>query len=153
MKKLITLFAVLLFSYVQLNAQSTDNEYDSVLAKKLNADSYGMKKYYFVILKTGPAGITDSARLDSIFRGHMKNIQWLASQNKLVVAGPLGKNDKAYEGIFVLNTDSKTEAEKMLETDTAIKMKLLTAEYYPLYSSAALQQISGIHKTIEKTHF
>ena len=69
------------------------------------------------------------------------------------MAGPLGKNDNNYRGIFILNTESKAEAEKMLETDTAIKMKLLTAEYYPLYSSAALQQISGIHKTIEKTHF
>jgi len=153
MKKLITLFAVLLFAQVQLNAQSTNQEYDSVLAKKLNADSYGMKKYYFVMLKKGPSGITDSARLDSIFRGHMKNIQLLASQNKLVVAGPLGENDKAYEGIFILNTDSKTEAEKMLEADTAIKLKLLTAEYYLLYSSAALQQTFELHKKIEKTHF
>jgi len=77
----------------------------------------------------------------------------LASQNKLVAAGPLGKNDKSYEGIFILNTESKTEAEKMLETDTAIKLNVLTAEYYLLYSSAALQQIFEIHKKIEKTHF
>ena len=151
--RLIILFTVLLLSCVQLNAQSANNEYDSVLAKKLNADNYGMKKYYFVILKTGPAEITDAARRDSIFEGHMKNIVWLASQNKLVVAGPLGKNDKAYEGIFILNTDSKTEAEKMLETDTAIKLNVLTAEYYLLYSSAALQQTFEIHKKIEKTHF
>ena len=153
MKKLITLFAVLLFAQVQLNAQSTNQEYDSVLAKKLNADNYGMKKYYFVILKTGPAEIADKVRRDSIFGGHMKNILWLASQNKLVVAGPLGKNDSSYEGIFILNTESKTEAEKMLETDTAIKLKLLTAEYYLLYSSAALQQTFEIHKKIEKIHF
>ena len=151
--RLIILFTVLLLSYVQLNAQSGNNEYDSVLAKKLNADNYGMKKYYFVILKTGPAEISDSARRDSIFEGHMKNIVWLASQNKLVVAGPLGKNDKAYEGIFILNTESKTEAEKMLETDTAIKLNLLTAEYYLLYSSAALQQTFELHKKIERTHF
>ncbi|MEO6453371.1 MAG: hypothetical protein ABIN97_04830 [Ginsengibacter sp.] len=151
--KLTILFAVLLFSYVRLNAQSSNKEYDSVLAKKLNADNYGMKKYHLVILKTGPAGITDTARLDSIFSGHMKNIQWLASQNKLVAAGPLGKNDNKYEGIFILNTESKTEAEKMLETDTAVKLKVLTAEYYLLYSSAALQQIAEIHKKIEKTHF
>src|SRR5258705_11622400 len=122
--KLITLFAVLLFSFVQLNAQSANNEYDSVLAKKLNADNYGMKKYYFVILKTGPAEITDKVRRDSIFGGHMKNIQWHALQNKMVVAGPLGVNDKTYRGIFILNTESKTEAGKMLETDTAIKLKL-----------------------------
>ena len=151
--KVITLFIVLLFACVRLNAQSVNNEYDSVLAKKLNADSYGMKKYHLVILKTGPAEITDKARRDSIFSGHMKNINWLASQNKLVAAGPLGKNENKYEGIFILNTESKAEAEKMLETDTAVKLKLLTAEYYLLYSSAALQQISEIHNKIAKTLF
>ena len=79
--RLIILFAVLLLSYAQLNAQSPNKDYDSVLAKKLNGDDYGMKKYYFVILKTGTVEITDKARRDSIFGGHMKNIQWLASQN------------------------------------------------------------------------
>ena len=151
--RFITLLAIVLFACVQVQAQSTGKEYDSVLAKKLNADDYGMKKYYLVILKTGPAVITDKARLDSIFGGHMKNIVWLASQNKLAVAGPLGKNDNKYEGIFILNTDSKAEAEKMMETDTAIKFKLLTPEYYLYYGSAALQQIPDIHNKIQKTQF
>ena len=43
--------------------RSTNKEYDSVLAKKLNADPYGMKKYYLVLLKTGPANITDKAEV------------------------------------------------------------------------------------------
>ncbi|MEO8108982.1 MAG: hypothetical protein ABI594_03070 [Ginsengibacter sp.] len=150
-----SILLVILFSAIinQLHAQNTANAYDSVLAEKLHADSYGMKKYYLVILKTGPANITDSAKLDSIFSGHMKNIQWLASQNKMVVAGPLGKNDMQYEGIFILNTDSKTEAEKMLATDPAVQSKSLTAEYYLYYGSAALQEIPGIHDKIAKTHF
>ncbi len=151
--KLITLIAVLLFASVSLHAQNANKDYDSVLAKKLNADDYGMKKYYLVILKKGTAGITDKTRLDSIFGGHMKNIQWLASQNKLVVAGPMGKNDKDYEGIFILNTESKMEAEKMLETDPAVQMKVLAAEYYLWYGSAALQQTSEIHNKIAKEHF
>ena len=113
--KPVTLVAVLLFVNAYTNAQSTNKNYDSVLAKKLNADPYGMKKYYLVLLKTGPANITDKAKLDSIFTGHMKNIQMLASQNKLVIAGPLGKNDNNYEGIFVLNTESKKEAEAMIK--------------------------------------
>ena len=151
--KLTILLAAILFTGIRLNAQSVNKDYDSVLAKKLNADDYGMKKYYLVILRTGPAVITDKARLDSIFGGHMKNIVWLASQNKLAVAGPLGKNDNKYEGIFILNTDSKAEAEKMMETDTAIKFKLLTPEYYLYYGSAALQQIPDIHNKIQKTQF
>ena len=144
---------IIFCSFVQSHAQNNTNAYDSVLAAKLNADNYGMKKYYLVILKTGPVSITDSARLDSIFSGHMKNIQWLASQGKMVVAGPLGKNDMQYEGIFILNTDNKTEAEKMLATDPAVQSKTLTAEYYLYYGSAALQEIPNLHEKIAKTHF
>ena len=151
--KLIALIAVLLFANTNTNAQSTNNNYDSVLAKKLNADAYGMKKYYLVLLKTGPANITDKVKRDSIFTGHMKNIQWLASQNKLVVAGPFGKNDNNYEGIFILNTDNKKEAEAMIETDTAVHSKVLVAEYYLYYGSASLQQIPELHNKIQQKHF
>lgn len=149
----IILAIILSSSFAVLHAQTTKNEYDSVLAKSLNADNYGMKKYYLVILKTGPVSINDPAQRDSIFNGHMKNIQWLASQNKLVVAGPLGKNDMHYEGIFILNTDNRAEAEKMLETDPAIESKYIVAEYYLYYGSAALQQVSQIHDKIAKDHF
>lgn len=142
-------FVVLLFMSAQLHAQ----QYDSVLARKLKADAYGMKKYHLVILKKGDAGITDKARLDSIFRGHMKNIQLLASQNKLVVAGPLGENEKNYEGIFILNTESKEEAKKMVEADPAIQLKVLAAEFYLYYGSAALQETTEIHNRIAKEHF
>jgi hypothetical protein len=105
--KLFTLLSVFLFAGSFAIAQTPNKNYDSVLAKKLNADANGMKRYYLIILKTGTANITDKATLDSIFSGHMKNIQRLASENKMVVAGPMGKNDKTYRGIFILNTSSK----------------------------------------------
>lgn len=142
------LIAVILFGSFQIQAQSPT--YDSVLAKKLKADNYGMKRYYLVILKTGSSDITDKKKLDSIFGGHMKNIQALAAQNKLSVAGPLSKNDKQYRGIYVLNTDNKEEAEKMVEADPAVQAKVLAAEYYPWYASAALQQVTEIHNKITK---
>lgn len=148
--KLLMLIPVFLFVQVQLKGQSLNKEYDSSLAKKLNADANGMKRYYLVILKTGSSDLADKTKLDSIFAGHFKNIQRLASENKMVVAGPLGKNDKTYRGIFVLNTNSKEEAEKMVATDPAIQAKVLDAEYYPWYSSAALQETMGIHNKLQK---
>ncbi len=151
--KLIALLTVLFFGNAHIKGQNTNREYDSVLAKKLNADVYGMKKYYLVLLKSGNVIITDKAKLDTIFNGHMKNIQMLASQNKLVVAGPLGKNDNNYEGIFILNTDNKKEAEAMIEMDTAVQSKVLTAEYYLYYGSASLQQIPEMHNKIQQKHF
>lgn len=147
--KLITLVAVFLFVHTNSGAQ-TNNEYDSVLAKKLNGNANGMKSYYLVILKTGSANITDKAASDSLFREHIKNNQRLADENKIVVAGPMGKNDKTYRGIFILNTSSREEAEKMVATDPAVQAKVFDAEYYPWFATAALQEIMGIHKKITK---
>lgn len=148
--KLFTVLCVLLFGGNYTIAQSPNKEYDSVLAKKLNADANGMKRYYLVILKTGTANITDKATNDSIFAGHFKNIQRLASENKIVVAGPMGKNDKTYRGVFILNAGSKEEAEKMVETDPAVQAKVFDTEYYPWYATAALQEVLGIHNKLQK---
>jgi uncharacterized protein YciI len=131
----------------------TNSNYDSVLAKKLNSDDYGMKQYVLVILKTGTANITDRKALDSIFNGHMANIKRLASENKLVLAGPIGDNDKKYEGIFVFNTGDINEAKQWLSTDPAIQSKDLDAEVYAWYGSAALQEIPRIHQSIQKVSF
>jgi uncharacterized protein YciI len=151
MKYLLAILLLLIGS-IQTNAQKTPG-YDSLLAKKLHADAYGMKKYILVLLKTGPTSITDKAKRDSFFMGHMKNIQRLAAENKLILAGPLGKNDKAYEGIFVLNTESMQEAAQMLETDPAVHSGLLASELYLWYASAAVQEIPGMHEKIQKEHF
>lgn len=150
MRSLAIFFSFFLCLSFYTNAQTT---YDSVLAKKLNADDYGMKKYVLVILKTGPAPTTDQQKVDSIFHGHMQNIQALASQNKLVVAGPLFENDQHYEGIFVLNTDNLDDAKKMLDTDPAVHNNFLIAEMFTWYCTATLQQIPDAHKKIQKKSF
>jgi uncharacterized protein YciI len=154
MKTLSTIIIAVacLLSFQQTNAQQT-NTYDSVLAKKLNADDYGMKMYTLVILKKGSADITDKKIRDSIFHGHMANIKRLASENKLLVAGPMSENDKNYEGIFVFSTSDTSEARQWLNTDPAIQSKDLDAEIYGWYSSAALQKISEIHSTLQKKSF
>ena len=146
----IILFITALLFTQNVNAQAT---YDSVLAKKLQADDYGMKTYVFVILKKGSANITDKHQLDSIFRGHMANIQRLAAEGKLVVAGPMGDNDKNYEGIFVFNTSSVDEARQWLNTDPAIQAKDLDAELYTWYCTVALQEIPELHKQVQKKSY
>lgn len=130
--------------------QEVKPTYDSTLAKSLGADDYGMKSYILAILKTGTYQTTDKAILDSLFRGHMDNINRLAETGQLIVAGPLGKNERQFRGIFILNTTSIEEAAKLLENDTAISSKLLDVEYFPWYGSAALPAYLPVHKKIEK---
>ncbi len=121
---------------------SADNpQYDAALAKRLGADDYGMKSYWLVILKTGPNTTTDKALIADSFRGHMENMDRLVKQGKLVVAGPLGKNDHTYRGIFILSDPGTADDMKqLLQTDPAVRAGLLEAEIYPWYGSAALPE-------------
>lgn len=112
--------------------------YDAGLAQLLGADDYGMKRYIWVILKTGTNQTTDQSFISECFRGHLANINRLADDGLLVVAGPLQKNDKNYRGIFILNVSTFDEAEELLQTDPAIKEGLLDVELFTWYGSAAL---------------
>lgn len=128
-------------------------KYDEALAKKLGADNYGMKMYVLVMLKTGSNTTATKAQTDSLFRGHMANIDRLAKESKLIVAGPLAKNDKQYRGIFILNTKSLEEVKTWLATDPAISSKLLDAEIFNWYGSAALPEYLPYHDKIQKSNF
>ncbi len=130
--------AMLLLGSQMAYAQTQPPAFNKALADSLDADKYGMKMYVMAILKTGSANITDKATVDSLFKGHMDNIGHLADRGKLIVAGPFQKNDKQYRGIFILNTKSLEEAKALLQTDPAIKAKLLDTELFNWYGSAAL---------------
>ena len=88
------------------------------------------KSYIFVILKTGSARLDDKQQISALFRGHLENINRLVEQKKLIVAGPFGKNERGYRGLFIFDSKDKVEVEAMLQTDPAIKEKLLEAELF-----------------------
>jgi uncharacterized protein len=149
------MFAVVLIATINGNSQKTVSKpkYDAKLAKKLGADDYGMKSYVFVILKTGPndASIKGKEREDA-FKGHMANIGRLAEMGKLAVAGPFMKNDRAYRGLYIFNVPTVEEAQKLVETDPAVKAGILIAEMTPWYGSASLMATPEIHKKIAKAN-
>ena len=132
------------------NAQTQKPTYNKALADSLGADDYGMKQYVLAILKTGINTTTDKQKLNEFFKGHMDNIGRLAKEGKLVVAGPLGKNDKNYRGIFILNAKTVEEARKLVETDPAVQAKVFDVELYPWYGSAALPMYLDTHNKISK---
>lgn len=121
-----------------VKAQQTNPQYDAILAQQLQADDYGMKMYVLAILKTGDVVIEDKAVRDSLFAGHMQNIKQLVDEGKMIVAGPLMKNDKSYRGLFILNAASLDEADSLVMRDPAIRSRLLIADLYQWYGSAAL---------------
>jgi uncharacterized protein YciI len=133
---------------INSKAQNT-NVYDSTLAKKLGADDYGMKKYVMAFLKTGKTVIQDTAERRKLQMAHLKNIQRLAAEGKLIVAGPF-LDEQSIEGIFIFNVESVEEARTLTATDPAIKAGTLEMELHPWYGSAALAETPSLHMKIQK---
>lgn len=133
-------------------AAAADNPtFDPDLAKRLGADERGMRTYILCILKTGPkdAEIKGDERT-KIFEGHFANIQRLADEGKLVVAGPFGKNDRSYRGLYIFNVATIEEAEKLVMLDPGVKAGVFVPELTPWYGSAAMMIVAETHKKLQK---
>lgn len=128
-----------------------ERAYDPELAKQLGADERGMKMYVLCILKTGPkdAEVTGDER-KKIFAGHFSNIGKLADEGKLVAAGPFGKNDRTYRGLYVFNVKTIEEAEKLVVLDPAVAAGVFVPELTLWYGSAAMMVVNDTHKKLEK---
>ncbi len=152
-KHIISIAAIATLLGIFVNAQTAEKprnaQFDAELAKKLGADKYGMKSYVLAILKTGPkdAEIIGKER-EEMFKGHMANMSRLAAEGKLAVAGPFGKNDIQFRGLFILNVTTVEEAKKLTDTDPVVKAGMMVVEFVPWYGSAALMQTTEIHKKI-----
>jgi uncharacterized protein len=146
-----SLFLLLLLSFSStLFSQEKETTYDEKLAKSLNADDRGMKKYVFCLLKTGTNTTETKEESQKLFEGHMANIERLAKEGKLVLAGPFMKNERNYRGIYIFNASSIEEAKEFVATDPAVQSNLLEAELTLWYGTAALQETLKIHDKIVK---
>jgi uncharacterized protein YciI len=156
MMKTTFLFACFLFLFTSgvpaQKAQPTPaTGYDAELAKRLGGNDNGMKMYVLCILKTGPKDAEFKGKeRDDIFAGHMANIGRLADAGQLAIAGPFGKNDKAWRGLYIFNTGTVEEAEKLVVTDPAVKAGVFVYDLTPLFASASLMIAHEIHKKIMK---
>ncbi|MDP9191302.1 MAG: YciI family protein [Acidobacteriota bacterium] len=152
MKRLRLLLLALAFvCFGTMDMKADTPAFDPELAKRLGADERGMKMYVLCILKTGPkdAEITGDERKE-IFAGHFANIGRLADEGKLAVAGPFGKNDKSYRGLYVFSVATIEEAEKLVMLDPAVKAGVFVPDLTLWYGSAAMMVVNDTHKRIEK---
>lgn len=120
--------------------------FDAVLAERHGADELGMRRYVLVVLKTGPTRMPDGEARTAMFAGHMANIQRLAKEGKLAVAGPFMPSDSGWRGLFIFAVESVEEAEALTETDPVIVNGEMVAEYHPWYGSAALMATAELHE-------
>lgn len=134
-------------------AQSTPaaptQQYDAELAKSLGGDERGMRSYVLVILKTGPNKVPEGPARNKMFEGHFANIQRLAAEKKLVLAGPFEGAD-GWRGVFVFATPDIAQARTYVATDPVIVNGEMVAEYHKFYGSAGLMMVNEIHNKIQK---
>ena len=130
-------------------ALSAPPVYDAALAKQLGADERGMRAYVLVVLKSGPTPVPKGEQRDAMFAGHFANMERLANEGKLALAGPFMKNEDGWRGLFVFAVDSVEAAKALTATDPVIVSGEMVAEYHPWYGSAGLMSLNDLHKRLE----
>ena len=135
-------------------AKVAPSKFDAALAKKVGADKNGMRKYVIAFLKTGPndAKVTGDER-KAVFKGHFDNMNRLAAEGKLAVAGPFADPAKIYRGLFILAVPTVEEAKALAETDPTVKAGVLVVEYVPWYGSASLMLSNEFHEKVAEKNF
>lgn len=124
-------------------------EYDSLTAKKYGADEYGMKKYVIAFLKKGTNHNLDSTKTNELQTAHLRNIQTMGNEGKLIIAGPFF-GDGDLRGIYIFNVKSIEEAEKLTNSDPAIQAGILAMELKEWYGPAALMMVNDVNETLTK---
>lgn len=148
MKSPIAALAIAIAVAIHLPAAAqTAPAYDAALAKSLGANDNGLRSYVLVLLKTGPKPVPKGPERDRMFAGHFANMERLAKEKKLVVAGPLD-GVEGLRGVFVFATDSLDEARALVATDPVIVQGEMVAEFHKFFSSAGLMAVNDIHGRI-----
>jgi uncharacterized protein YciI len=155
MRKLILVAAVCLplgCALAQPPSAPPKPVFDAELAKSVGADDFGMRKYVLVVLKTGPTPMPAGKERDEMFKGHFANINRLAAEGKLALAGPFdGVN--GWRGLFIFAVSDIEEAQLLTATDPVVSSGEMVAEYHTYYGSAALMFVNEAHKQVAKKGF
>lgn len=106
--------------------------------------------FVFVYLKSGPtSGQGDAETRQKMFAGHMGNIQRLANEGKLVIAGPFAKpTDKTWRGVLVLDVPTAAEAQALAATDPGVQAGEFVAESHEMRASSVLRRTGELERAM-----
>jgi uncharacterized protein YciI len=127
-------------------------KYDAALATQVGADDYGMRHYVLVVLKTGPNKMPAGKERDEMFKGHFANMERLAGEGKLALAGPFDGVD-GWRGLFIFAVTEIEEARKLVATDPVVSSGEMVPEFHKYYGSAALMLVNEGHEKVQKKSF
>ena len=131
MKKILFLLTVII-SFVAI---ARNNSLISI--HKSITDStpvYEMKQYWLVLLFSGTQRTQDSITAAKIQQAHMNNIERLAAEGKIIMAGPMGDKGNL-RGIFIMDGKDSTEIAGHIKVDSAIVTGRLRFEIHPWWTA------------------
>ena len=131
MKKILFLLAVIVsFGAVAPNDAATNTIKTIVDSTPV----YDMKQYWLVLLYRGGTRSQDSITAAKIQQAHINNIERLAADGKIIMAGPMGgKGD--LRGIFIMDGKDSTEIASHIKVDSAVVTGRLRFEIHPWWTA------------------
>ena len=97
-----------------------------------------MTTYYVGLIYHGPTWTQDtSPEVKKLQEEHLLNLQALARDGKLVLAGPITDSGEL-RGLFVFRTKDLEEARALTDNDPAVKAGRLRVELHPWYGPKGL---------------
>ncbi len=97
-----------------------------------------MRIYVMGMLYRGPkatAEVTETSK--KLQAGHMANINKMAAEGHLLIAGPMGGQGEL-RGIFIFDTEDVKKAQEWCDQDPAIQAGTLRVELYQWYAAKGL---------------
>ena len=119
----------------------------TVSMSREGADPYGMRSYVLAHLKTGPNRSATPEEGQALQAAHMQNIERMAAEGKLVLAGPF-LDGGALRGLYVFDTPSVDSARAWTASDPAVAAGVFDMELHPWYGSAALLAVNELHEQL-----
>jgi uncharacterized protein YciI len=97
--------------------------------------------YTLVLLKTGPRTDLSAEESKALFAGHFGNMQRLAAERELLVAGPYGKakHDASLRGLFIVDEATSAGAATLAATDPGVQAGMFALELHELVTDAPLR--------------
>jgi uncharacterized protein YciI len=130
MKKLLFLGVIGLFALF-VSARNTS----ATSAERIANDTPRMKQYWLVMLLKGNNRTHDQATAQRIQAAHIANIDRLAAEGKIIMAGPMGyKHDADLRGIFIMDAKDSATAASFVNTDSAVIAGRLRFEIHPWWT-------------------
>jgi len=109
-----------------------------------------MGTFVIAFLKTGPNKSENEEEANKMQAAHMANMNKLAEEGKLVMAGPFF-DDPVLRGLFIFDVETIAEAKALTETDPMIQNGILEMELKKWYGSAGLREMNDLYYKIAKT--